>query len=514
MRKYLLPILLICFWGCEELDITPPTVSITNAFTGSVSEIVTISVMVTDDSGIDKVELWVDGINTGITDNAEPYTLNWNTSSYQDSSSHIIIVRVYDTSGNIADSQPITLMVDNTESAPQGGDITFVTYTTTEMFISWEQSEDEDLENYKLLYSDSESGDKDTIATYTEKTNTSHTITEFDPTHENWFWVQLTDTLGFIRVGTGMTNEIDSPPTQVDLYPINYENDSFIITWSQNDDADFSSYRLYDSFSEDMSGANLTNETDLVTDTTYTVSGINAGETRYYQVITKDVFGLETESEIKVGMSIRPLPTEFPLHEDAGWVYEGYYYADSIDYIADIPDTVIYDTLFILTDIYEDGYSGYSWDLNNYYDVVKNYDNKLIVAGRHHYYNDSTSFYDLPHFWASYDELYDTTAYVNNYEFFPESRAEVVDNFLGIPYKTYLQKFESYNQNNYVTIEGFAKFTIENYGRIIMTRKLSSNELQNALNIAREKFPRQLKNTFNRHSNIRPMFSPDTYFED
>jgi len=297
----LLSALFLIYWGCEEADIIPPTVSITTAFSGSVSEIVTISIMVNDESGIDKVELWVDGVNTDVTDDTEPYTLLWNTSSYEDSSAHVIVVRVYDTSGNTADSQPVTLTVDNTASAPQGGNITFVTYTLTEMVVVWEQSEDEDLQNYKVLYSETESGDKDTIATYTDKTTTSHTMAEFDPTHENWFWVQLTDTLGFSRVGAGMTNEIDSPPNQSEFYGLVYENDSFIITWSQNIDADFQSYTLYESFSEDMSGATLIYETDLLADTTYTVTGINSGETRYYQVVTKDVFGLETESESIMG---------------------------------------------------------------------------------------------------------------------------------------------------------------------------------------------------------------------
>lgn len=294
---------MILYWSCEEVveDTTLPTVTITTAFSGSVYEIVAISVMVNDDSGIDKVELWVDGVNTNITDDAEPYELNWNTSSYEDSSAHVIVVRVYDTSGNTADSQPITLTVDNTASAPEGGNITLVTYTLTEMVVVWEQSEDGDLKNYKVLYSQTESGDKDTIATYTDKTTTSHTMAEFDPTHENWFWVQLTDTLGFSRVGAGMTNEIDSPPNQSEFYGVVYENDSFIITWSQNIDADFQSYSLYESFSEDMSGATLMNEMDLVTDTTYTVIGIIGGETRYYQVVTKDVFGLETESESIMG---------------------------------------------------------------------------------------------------------------------------------------------------------------------------------------------------------------------
>ena len=299
MKKYLFPILLIGFWSCEEEvkeDTTPPTVSITTAFTGFVSEIVNISVMVTDDEGIDKVELWVDGINTGTTDDAEPYTLNWNTSSYEDSSAHIIVVRVYDTSGNIADSQPVTLTIDNTESAPQGGDITLVTYTLTEMIIAWEQSEDEDLQSYKLLYSETENGDKDTIATYTEKTTTSHTITEFDPFHENWFWVQLTDTLGFSRVGTGMTNDVESPPTQIDFTSVYYGSESINISWQKSSDDDFSSYQLL--YSETYNGEQtfITTISDI-NNTSYIFTRFNSLEDRWYWIKVSDYWNLETISD-------------------------------------------------------------------------------------------------------------------------------------------------------------------------------------------------------------------------
>ena len=504
----LLFIPLLCWWSCEEPDTTPPSVAITTAFSGTVSEIVTISVMVTDDSGIEKVELWVDGLNTNITDDTEPYVLLWNTASYEDSSDHVLIVRAYDDSGNEADSQPVALTVDNTASAPQGGNITLVAYTLTEMVVVWERSEDGDLKNYKLLYSETESGDKDTIATYTDKTTTSHTMTEFDPTHENWFWVQLTDTLGFSRVGTGMTNEIDSPPNQSEFYDIISENYSFIITWSQNVDNDFHSYSLHESFSEDMSGATLINETDLITDTTYTVTEISAGETRYYQVVTKDIFGLETESEIEIGIGIRPLPTEFPLYENVGWVYTRISYADIDDYNNYIPESQYNDTLYILTDIDEDGYFGFSWDLNYYYSLVKNYDNKLISYGSHFYYNDTTYFYELPSLWASYDEFYDTTEYVNDYVTFPDSRTEVVDTLFGISYETYKNSLES-GSDEYVNIEGFVKATNDIYfSRILMIEKLNDTELQNALNIAREQVSHLPNHSSNNFINARHFHGP------
>ena len=102
MRKYLLPILLIGFWGCEdakepeEVDTTPPTVTITSPQDGStVSDSITITCMSSDNEGVEKVELWVNGVSTEVIDDTEPYSLNWNTTTYEDGS-FTIIVRSYD----------------------------------------------------------------------------------------------------------------------------------------------------------------------------------------------------------------------------------------------------------------------------------------------------------------------------------------------------------------------------------------------------------------------------------
>tara|TARA_Y100000590_G_scaffold161178_1_gene184798 strand:- start:686 stop:922 length:237 start_codon:yes stop_codon:yes gene_type:complete len=77
MKKlYLLyPLLLFVFITCEEeqeeeKDTTPPTVTITYPQTGStVNEIITITCMSSDNEGVEKVELWVNGVTTGLTDN-------------------------------------------------------------------------------------------------------------------------------------------------------------------------------------------------------------------------------------------------------------------------------------------------------------------------------------------------------------------------------------------------------------------------------------------------------------
>ena len=118
--KRLYPLLFISvliYWGCEdevEQDTIPPTVTITSPQDGStVSDSITITCISSDNEGVEKVELWVNGVSTGVTDNTEPYSLEWNTITY-DGGSYGITVRSYDTSGNTNDSEPITLVVYKT----------------------------------------------------------------------------------------------------------------------------------------------------------------------------------------------------------------------------------------------------------------------------------------------------------------------------------------------------------------------------------------------------------------
>ena len=231
MKKTLLLIisLLFLFVACEdkEEDTTPPTVTITSAFAGIVSEVVPITVMVNDDSGVEKVELWVDGNFTGITDNSEPFELDWNTVPYQDGTAHVIVIRAYDTSGNTADSVPITLTVDNTGASPSA-----------------------------------------------------------------------------VTLGAS------------------YGDDTVTLLWSQNNDADFLSYSLYESETNDVESGNLIFETEDRNDNTYTTTKPELGINKYYWVVVTDTFGLKTNSDISfiagglLSFSIGDFNIDFPLNSE------------------------------------------------------------------------------------------------------------------------------------------------------------------------------------------------------
>ena len=210
MKKILLMLPLLFWIGCEEeVDSTPPTVSISSPVSGqTVSEIVTITVTAQDNEAISKVEFFIDN-SLAFTDSESPYEYEWNTTTYENGSEHTVKVISYDTSDNSTESQPIMLIVDNSESFPN----------------------------------------------------------------------------------------------PVELYPITYQDGSFNISWSQNNDDDFSLYTLYESTSEDMSDETLIYETDESTDTTYVVTGIGEDEKRYYKVVVEDVWGLQTVSNIEYGSS-------------------------------------------------------------------------------------------------------------------------------------------------------------------------------------------------------------------
>ena len=129
------------YWGCEdeqpeEVDTTPPTVTITSPQDGStVYEIVTITCMSSDNEGVEKVELWVNGITTGLTDNSEPYSFDWNTTTLEDGN-YTIIIRSYDTSENTTDSEPVVLTVHNTPTEVTLWGVVYSVENTTYLDLS------------------------------------------------------------------------------------------------------------------------------------------------------------------------------------------------------------------------------------------------------------------------------------------------------------------------------------------------------------------------------------------
>ncbi len=103
-------------------DTTAPSVSITSPKNGdTVSGNITVEVSASDDqSGISKVELYVDGSKVA-EDTSAPYTFSLDTTSISDGT-HKLVAKAYDGAGNVGTSAEVTITVKNTSDEPPAGD--------------------------------------------------------------------------------------------------------------------------------------------------------------------------------------------------------------------------------------------------------------------------------------------------------------------------------------------------------------------------------------------------------
>jgi subtilisin family serine protease len=105
-------LLFTLFGGGSPGDTTPPTTSITSPANGAtVSNTVTVAANASDNVGVSRVELYVDGVLTG-TDTIAPYQIAWNTTTATNAS-HGLQTRAFDAAGNVGSSTVVNVTVSN-----------------------------------------------------------------------------------------------------------------------------------------------------------------------------------------------------------------------------------------------------------------------------------------------------------------------------------------------------------------------------------------------------------------
>ncbi len=98
-------------------DTTAPVANVTSPTNGAtVSGTITVSATATDNVGVTKVELYVDGVLKG-TDTASPYSFSLDTTTLSNAS-HAISVRAYDAANNIGIDNDTSVTVSNSGSPP------------------------------------------------------------------------------------------------------------------------------------------------------------------------------------------------------------------------------------------------------------------------------------------------------------------------------------------------------------------------------------------------------------
>ena len=159
MRKITIFISLLVFWSCDndKGDKTAPEVTIISPESGSiVNEVVSITSEATDNNKIEFVQFFVNDSLDSFLVSAEPYVFDWNTNNLQNET-YSIKAKAEDASGNSAESNTISLTVDNTLSIPNSVEIESISYSLSIMTIRFRQSKEDDFKSYKLFVSEGSS---------------------------------------------------------------------------------------------------------------------------------------------------------------------------------------------------------------------------------------------------------------------------------------------------------------------------------------------------------------------
>ncbi len=249
-----------------------------------------------------KTELWVNEYYAQYADSTQPFTFNWYTKQSPDGI-YEIKIKYFDSEGNEYFSDPITLNVDNSPYRPIPVNVLSVTYDKSGMKVVWEKSNANDFFYYGIHHFTGEYGPQGQIIPDIYNINdTNMTLTNFDPTVENWFGVVVADTQGYFAYGEEMANELEQPPMKPLLKNVQYENNSFNISWVKNIEDDFSYYILYESESLEMQNKTITFYSENANDTTLTIN-VNNNEFKFYRLKVFDYWDLSSKSEIKYASS-------------------------------------------------------------------------------------------------------------------------------------------------------------------------------------------------------------------
>jgi hypothetical protein len=219
--------------GCEKKeaegkteDKLPPQVMIVQPYDQAiVTDTVMVRVLATDESGVKKVLLYLDGLPVeGVEDFTEPYDLPWNTLVCSDSSTHILTARAEDFSGNKTDSDPITCQVDHSHQYPDPVEIVGILYEEEAFSISWNRFQGFHFARY-TLYESSDSIFNVSIEIYSTEDiqDTFFVVHGISPGETRYYQLKITNNLMFSALSEIMEGYAIPPIPQglVAHYPFN-----------------------------------------------------------------------------------------------------------------------------------------------------------------------------------------------------------------------------------------------------------------------------------------------------
>ena len=173
--------------------------------------------------------------------------------------------------------------------------------TQSSLTLYWSQSTAGDFYYYQLYRAKTSSVDTNStlITTIVNKSTTNYTDTDLEDTTTYYYIVYVYDKTRLpagSNIVSGMTLK-NQPPTPVVLSITSINNDSAVVlSWSENGDDDFESYRVYKSDGAAMADSNVVKIINQQSTTTFTDEDIQPDSTYYYKVFVYDKGGLPASS--------------------------------------------------------------------------------------------------------------------------------------------------------------------------------------------------------------------------
>lgn len=283
--------------------------------------IVSIECATDNDSNVKSIELMVDSLKTGLIDYDTPFLIEWDTRSYPKGSEHFITLIAINKGGDSSYSESILLKVDNSSIlAPPPSKVLSVKIDGDKVVVNWSKAKTNKFKFYQLFHAEKSLYPKQLINTIYSINDTTIKLSNFNLLPENWFWIQVYDSLDYSSVFGSGYQFYNDPPKESNIYPIMYLNASFIVRWAKNTDTDFQQYNLYESTSPVMNDPQLIYSSNNVNDTSFIVENIDYDKFRYYRVDVLDFWDLHSLSDIERGSSY-PLITYNSVKSENSEIY-------------------------------------------------------------------------------------------------------------------------------------------------------------------------------------------------
>jgi len=256
----------------------------------------------------------VDSTSVLVTTITSQQTTTYDDTYLQANTTYYYRIYVYDTGGLAAGSNEVSGRTNVNEPPTAVTLFAPSSPTYSSLTLSWTQNQDEDFASYRVFRSESPGVDSTStlVTTITERTTVTYTDTDLKENTTYYYRVYVYDTGGLCTGSNEVnaTTTINEPPTAVTLFaPSNPTQSSLYLSWTQNNDEDFASYRLFRSKSPGVD--NSSQFVTIIVDRTviyFTDTGLEENTTYYYRLYVYDTGGRATGSNEVNGTTLPNQP--------------------------------------------------------------------------------------------------------------------------------------------------------------------------------------------------------------